>query len=138
MQRLNQNTLGQLGASVSVPQYDRSKTRAGIVHLGIGAFHRAHQAWYTGPLLSKGAGDWQIIGASLRSASVREQLAPQDGLYTLVERGPEGEKFQVLGAVKDVLVGPESPEALLAVMADKAIHIVSMTVTEKEIGRASC
>lgn len=131
MQRLNQNTLAQLAASASVPQYDRSKTRAGIVHLGIGAFHRAHQAWYTETLLNKGAGDWQIIGASLRSASVREQLAPQDGLYTLVERGPEGEKFQVMGAVKDVLVGPESPEALLAAMADKAIHIVSMTVTEK-------
>lgn len=131
MQRLNQNTLAQLAASVSVPQYDRSKTRAGIVHLGIGAFHRAHQAWYTETLLNKGAGDWQIIGASLRSATVREQLAPQDGLYTLVERGPEGEKFQVMGAVKDVLVGPESPEALLTAMADKAIHIVSMTVTEK-------
>ncbi len=131
MQRLNEDTLGQVAAHAQVPQYDREKTRAGIVHLGIGAFHRAHQAWYTENLLNKGAGDWQIIGASLRSAGVKDQLEAQGGLYTIVERGPAGEKFQVVGAVKRVLVGPESPQALLAALSDEAIHIVSMTVTEK-------
>lgn len=131
MQRLNADTLKQVSARVEMPQYDRTKVRAGIVHLGIGAFHRAHQAWYTEQLLNQGAADWQIIGASLRSASVQQQLAPQDGLYTLVERGAEGERFQVVGAVKEVLVGPEDPQALLAAMAAADTKIVSLTITEK-------
>ncbi|MDO3386251.1 mannitol dehydrogenase family protein [Gilvimarinus sp. SDUM040013] len=131
MQRLNNETLGQLATTASLPTYDRDAQSAGIVHLGIGAFHRAHQAWYTEALLNSGASNWQIIGASLRSPTVKNQLAEQDGLYTIVERGPQGERFQVVGAVKDVLVGPESPEALLAVMSDATTKIVSLTVTEK-------
>ncbi len=113
------------------PRYEREKIHAGIVHLGIGAFHRAHQAWYTEAVLNQQGGDWAIIGCSLRSANVKQQLADQDGLYTLVERGPEGEKFQVIGAVKQVVVGPENPLALLDVMADEKIKVVSLTVTEK-------
>ncbi|WP_339898374.1 mannitol dehydrogenase family protein [uncultured Gilvimarinus sp.] len=131
MQRLNNQTLANVTGVASTPGYDRANSKAGIVHLGIGAFHRAHQAWYTEALLNKGASGWQIIGASLRSPTVKDQLAEQDGLYTIVERGPEGEKFQVVGAVKDVLVGPESPAELLAVMADAQVKIVSLTVTEK-------
>ncbi|BFM19525.1 mannitol dehydrogenase family protein [Gilvimarinus japonicus] len=131
MQRLNNQTLATAAQVASTPSYDRASARAGIVHLGIGAFHRAHQAWYTEALLNKGATDWQIIGASLRSPTVKNQLAAQDGLYTIVERGADGEKFQVMGAVKEVLVGPESPAALLSVMADAQIKIVSLTVTEK-------
>src|SRR5690554_7316 len=131
MQRLNNQTLATLADAVSTPKYHRTQAKAGIVHLGIGAFHRAHQAWYTEALLNKGATGWQIIGASLRSPTVKNQLAEQDGLYTLVERGPEGETFQVVGAVKDVLVGPESPAALVALMAEPDIKIVSLTVTEK-------
>ncbi len=131
MQRLNKNNLGALANVASLPNYDRDAQQAGIVHLGIGAFHRAHQAWYTEALLNKGAQNWQIIGASLRSPTVKNQLAEQDGLYTVVERGPEGEKFQVVGAVKDVLVGPESPATLLDIMSKPDIKIVSLTVTEK-------
>lgn len=131
MQRLSQQTLASLEGVASLPVYDRSAQAAGIVHLGIGAFHRAHQAWYTEALLNQGAENWQILGASLRSPTVKTQLAEQDGLYTIVERGPEGEKFQVVGAVKGVLVGPESPAELLAVMSSPATKIVSLTVTEK-------
>jgi len=131
MKRLNNETLGQVPASVSTPNYDRSALKAGIVHLGIGAFHRAHQAFYTEAVLNQFGGDWGIIGCSLRSPTVREQLAPQDGLYTLVERSSDSEKLQIVGAVKTVMVGPEDPSALVAVMADPAIKIVSMTVTEK-------
>jgi fructuronate reductase len=101
------------------------------VHLGIGAFHRAHQAFYTEAVLNKIGGDWGIIGCSLRSASVRDQLAPQDGLYTLVERSGEGEKLQLIGAVIKNLVGPENPAELISVMALPNIKIISMTVTEK-------
>lgn len=131
MKRLSNETLSQLPAAVQTPRYDRSALKAGIVHLGIGAFHRAHQAFYTEAVLNQFGGDWGVIGCSLRSAGVRDQLAPQDGLYTLVERSSDSEKFQVIGAVRDVMVGPQDPAALVAAMADPAIKIVSMTVTEK-------
>ena len=131
MNRLSQAHIKSLPAEVFLPTYDRTKLQAGIVHLGIGAFHRAHQAFYTESVLNKFGGDWGIIGCSLRSASVRDQLAPQDGLYTLVERSGDGEKLQLIGAVLKNLVGPENPEELVAVMAQPNIKIISMTVTEK-------
>lgn len=131
MNRLNAKNLDQLPSDVQLPEYNRAMLKPGIVHLGIGAFHRAHQAFYTEAVLNKFGGDWGIIGCSLRSANVREQLAPQDGLYTLVERSGKGEKLQVIGAVQQALVGPEDPAALVAVMADPAIKIVSLTITEK-------
>ncbi len=131
MNRLNKNLLSQLPKDVALPTYEREKLVAGIVHLGIGAFHRAHQAFYTEAVLNQFGGDWGIIGSSLRSASVRDQLVPQDCLYTLVERSGEGEKPQVIGAVTDTLVGPENPAALVATIAQPTIKIVSLTVTEK-------
>lgn len=131
MNRLNHHSLTHLPSDVAVPRYDRHQLKAGIVHLGIGAFHRAHQAFYTEAVLNRFGGDWGIIGSSLRSASVREQLAPQDCLYTLVERSSNGERLQVIGAVMDTLVGPENPRALVEAMADPAIKIVSLTITEK-------
>ncbi|RYZ94075.1 MAG: mannitol dehydrogenase family protein [Moraxellaceae bacterium] len=118
-------------ADIVLPGYDRKILKAGIVHLGIGAFHRAHQAFYTEAVLNKCGGDWGIIGCSLRSATVRDQLAPQDGLYTLVELSGNGEKFQIVGAVIKNMVGPENPAELINVMAQPAIKIISMTVTEK-------
>jgi fructuronate reductase len=129
--RLSQASITSLPLEVILPQYDRSKLNAGIVHLGIGAFHRAHQAFYTEAALNKFGGDWVIVGCSLRSPAVRDQLEPQDGLYTLVERSGEGEKLQVIGAVIQNLVGPENPAELISVMARPNIKIVSMTVTEK-------
>lgn len=131
MNRLNQNLLAQLPDDVTLPQYPRAELIPGIVHLGIGAFHRAHQAYYTEAVLNQFGGNWGIVGSSLRSASVRDQLVPQDCLYTLVERSGDGEKLQVIGAVKDTLVGPEDPAALVAAMAQPSIKIVSLTVTEK-------
>lgn len=131
MQRLNNQTLAQVPSTVQRPAYDRANLKAGIVHLGIGAFHRAHQAFYTEAVLNQFGGDWGIVGCSLRSPTVREQLAPQDGLYTLVERSSNAETMQVVGAVQTVMVGPEDPAALVAIMADPAIRIVSLTVTEK-------
>jgi fructuronate reductase len=131
MNRLNHTNLAALPADIILPSYDRSNLKAGIVHLGIGAFHRAHQAFYTEAVLNQFGGDWGIIGCSLRSASVRDQLAPQDGLYTLVERSGDGEKLQLIGAVVKNLVGPENPAELIDVMAQPNIKIVSMTVTEK-------
>ena len=111
MNRLNKNVIADLPKDIILPSYDRSALKPGIVHLGIGAFHRAHQAFYTEAALNKFGGDWGIIGSSLRSASVRDQLVPQDCLYTLVERSGDGEKLQIIGAVLDTLVGPENPAA---------------------------
>lgn len=131
MNRLSQLTLAQLPKDVQLPSYERSNVKPGIVHLGIGAFHRAHQAFYTEAVLNQFGGDWGIIGCSLRSPSVREQLAPQDCYYTLVERSSDGEKLQLIGAVQQTLVGPEDPAALVNIMAASNIKIISLTVTEK-------
>ena len=79
------------------------------MHLGLGAFQRAHQAMYTEAALNAGDRRWGILGASLRSPAVRDALKPQDGLYTLAVRGADGERLQVIGAIKDVLVAPEDP-----------------------------
>jgi fructuronate reductase len=95
----------------------------GIVHLGIGAFHRAHQAVYT-----EDAGDgWGICGITQRSATVAERLAPQDGLYSVLERGPGPASARVIGAVREVLTGEATAERI----TDPAVKVVSLTVTEK-------
>nr|WP_050901712.1 mannitol dehydrogenase family protein [Microbulbifer agarilyticus] len=131
MHRLNQHALESLPAEVIKPAYNRDAIATGIVHLGIGAFHRAHQAWFTEQRITAGEHDWGILGASLRSGSVRDQLAPQDGLYTVVEQSNGAAKAQVIGAVREVLVGPEDPQQLLAAMAQESVRIVSLTITEK-------
>jgi fructuronate reductase len=100
------------------------------VHLGIGAFHRAHQAVYTDAILADDA-SWGIVAASLRSPATRDALRPQDGLYTLAVRGAEGESLRVIGSVSHVLVAPEESKRLLAAMASPSVRIVSLTITEK-------
>jgi fructuronate reductase len=123
--------LGQLPSGITRPAYDLDATRIGIVHLGIGAFHRAHQAVYLDDRLAAGERDWAICGASLRSPDTREALAPQDSLYTLAVRSGEGEGLRVISSVRNLLVAPEGPEALLEAMSRPAVRIVSLTVTEK-------
>jgi fructuronate reductase len=130
-ERLSNASFRALPSEVQRPAYDRSKLASGILHLGIGAFHRAHMAVYTDAVAEMGDLGWGIRAASLRSPDTRDALVPQDGLYTLGIQAGEGTKLRVIGIVKDVLVAPESPEALIAAMADPAIRIVSLTVTEK-------
>jgi fructuronate reductase len=129
--RLSAATLDRLPPDIARPRYDRGAIATGIVHLGVGAFQRAHQAIYTEATLNAGDRRWGIVGASLRSPAVHDALAPQDNLYTLAVRGAEGERLQVIGAIKDVLVAPENPEALLRSLCDPAVAIVTLTVTEK-------
>ncbi len=100
------------------------------MHLGIGAFHRAHQAIYIDDLLAADPA-WAIVAGSLRSATTRDALKPQDWLYTLAVRSGEGERLRVIGSVVDVLVASEERERLLAAMADPRVRIVTLTVTEK-------
>ena len=131
MKRLNEDALGDLPPDVRRPTYNRADCRSGIVHLGIGAFHRAHQAVYCDDLLAAGETDWAICGASLRGPGVRDQLAPQEGLYSEALSGPEGESLRIIGAVKEVLFAAADPAALVERMAQPATRIVSLTVTEK-------
>jgi len=128
---LNDAALKGLPADVARPAYDRVQVKTGVVHLGIGAFHRAHQAVVFDDALASGDLRWGVLGASLRSPGVRDQLNPQDGLYTLVVRDGSAEHLRVIGAGRGVLVGPEDPAALVAAMADADVHIVTLTVTEK-------
>lgn len=131
LQRLNSSTLKQLPDSVAVPQYDRDNTGVGIVHLGVGAFHRAHQAWYTEQVLNDSGGDWAIIGASLRSAAVSEQMRPQDCLYTVVAKTDSQKSCQVIGAIRDVLAAPQEAKRLLELLAALSTRVVTLTITEK-------
>ncbi|MBZ9935224.1 mannitol dehydrogenase family protein [Mesorhizobium sp. BR1-1-16] len=129
--RLSNATLAGLPASVRRPAYARNAVTPGIVHLGVGAFHRAHQAAYVDECLAAGETDWGIVGASLRSADTRDALAPQDGLYTLAVRADDREELIVIGALLRLFVAPEDPAVLLDVMVDPAVRIVTLTVTEK-------
>jgi fructuronate reductase len=129
--RLSAAVLNRLPSGVTRPAYEPDKVGAAIVHLGIGAFHRAHQAVYVDDLIGQGAGDWRIIGVSLRSPTVRDQLLAQDGLYTLVERDGSEERLRIIGSVSTVLVANEQPKAVIDAIAAAATHIVSLTITEK-------
>ncbi|RYD40580.1 MAG: mannitol dehydrogenase family protein, partial [Sphingomonadales bacterium] len=118
-------------ASVRAPGYDRNVQAAGIVHIGIGAFHRAHQAVYTDDAMAAGDRDWGIVGVSLRSGDVAAQLNPQDGLYTVSMRSADGDELRLIGAVQKVLVAADDPQAVIDAIAATTTHIVSFTVTEK-------
>lgn len=129
--RLSARTLDQLPPDVARPSYDRSAMRQGVVHLGVGAFHRAHQAVVFDDALAGGDMRWGITGVSLRSAGVRDQLVPQDGLYTVVVRDGRAETARIIGAVRDALVAPENPQAVIAAIAAPETHIITLTITEK-------
>lgn len=134
--RLSTASLGALPASVTRPGYDRDARGVGIVHFGIGAFHRAHMAAYTDDAMAADQGDWRILGVSLRSPTVRDQMHPQNGLYTLVERSADGAKTRIIGSVADALVASDERERLVATLAATTTHIVSFTITEKGYCRA--
>lgn len=131
---LSRSTLGRLPNSVIVPRFDPGRVRTGIVHLGLGGFHRAHMARYTHDLMQAGddALGWGIAGAGLLPGDhkMAESLTPQDGLYTLVERDQAGTLVTVIGSLADIVFAGESTALLLAAMDDPAVRIVSLTVTE--------
>ncbi len=135
--RLTAASAARLPADVSHPAYDRDAQARGIVHFGLGAFTRAHQAAYTDAAMGLGDRDWMITGVSLRSAAVAQQLNPQDGLYLIAERGADGARYRLGGAIRDVLTAPHDNQAVIAAIADPATRIVSFTVTEKGYCRAA-
>jgi fructuronate reductase len=117
--------------------YPRDLQLPGIVHFGIGAFHRAHMAAYTDRAMSAGDRHWGVIGVSLRSPSVARQLNPQDGLYTIAERSGDGTRFRLIGAIRNVLVASYEKEAICEAIAYPTTHIISFTITEKGYCRAA-
>jgi mannitol 2-dehydrogenase len=134
MTALNEQNLKQLDGAVSLPRYDRSQVSTGIVHLSVGNFHRAHQAMYIDTLMNDGqAMDWGICGIGLQpsNAAMRDVMAAQDGLYTLVLRHGDGSwDARVIGSITEYIFAPDEPEAAIEKMAAPATRIVSLTVTE--------
>ena len=130
---LNLENLDRMPDGVRVPRYRRADLSAGMVHIGLGNFHRAHQAWYLHRLFDQGlCHDWAIIGAGVRApdAAQRDRLAAQDWLTTLIELDPAHRSAEIIGSMIDYLPVEEGNGALIAAMADPAIRIVSLTVTE--------
>jgi mannitol 2-dehydrogenase len=134
MTSLTGETLTRLHADVALPRYDRRDVTAGIVHIGVGNFHRSHQAMYIDTLMNSGAAmDWGICGIGLQPSNVamRDALAAQDNLYTLVIRHSDGTwDARVIGSIVEYLFAPDDPEAAIEKMAAPATRIVSLTVTE--------
>ena len=131
--KLSNQTLAELPEDILRPTYDRTALTPGIVHIGLGNFHRGHQAWYLHSLMQKGlAHDWAIVGAGVRAgdAAQRERLAAQDFLTTLIALDPAKTTAEVVGSMIDFVPVEESNAALIAQMADPAIRIVGLTVTE--------
>ncbi|MEQ1512816.1 MAG: mannitol dehydrogenase family protein [Lysobacteraceae bacterium] len=129
--RLSAANLHALPADIVHPTYARSAQSVGIVHFGIGAFHRAHQAVYADDAMIRGEHGWGIIGVSLRSAAVAEQLNPQDGFYTLITRSAAGDALRPIAAVQCVLVASAQAQAVIDAIAAPGTHIISFTITEK-------
>jgi mannitol 2-dehydrogenase len=138
MTALSADDLEEIGSRIAVPSYDRRQVRSGIVHLGVGGFHRAHQAMYVDALIEAqgtdgDAGSWGITGVGLlaQDEAMAEAMRAQDCLYTLVVKQADGSlEPRVIGSIVDYLFAPESGEAVLDRLADPATRIVSLTVTE--------
>lgn len=131
--KLSNETLSMLPEHVQRPTYDRSALTAGIIHIGLGNFHRAHQAWYLHRLMQQGeALDWAIIGAGVRQydADMRDRLIAQDCLTTLIELDPAGSATEVIGSMIDYLPIEEGNGPLIRRMSQPDIRIVGLTVTE--------
>lgn len=128
------SSLADIAGPASRPGYEPGRHGRGIVHLGVGAFHRAHQADYTDAALAARGGDWRIVGVSLRGHDVADALNPQNGLYTLIERDAAGARARVIGSIERVIAGSREPAAVMQALVDPATRIVSMTVTEKAYG----
>jgi mannitol 2-dehydrogenase len=132
--KLSATALDALGNDVVVPGYDRTEVTPGIVHFGVGGFHRAHQAMYLDRLMNDGkALDWGIVGVGVLPQDRRmyDVLSAQDHLYTLVVKHPDGQlEPRLIGSIVDYLFAPDDPEAVLARMTDPATRIVSLTITE--------
>jgi mannitol 2-dehydrogenase len=131
--KLNTANLKQLDPNIQVPKYDRKKVGQSIMHVGVGGFHRAHQALYTDDLLNQGEDPaWGFCGVGLlkHDARIHDVMVSQDCLYTLVERSIEGDTARIIGSIVNFLFAPDDPQKVIEQMASPATRIVSLTITE--------
>ncbi len=133
MERLSRHALARLNPTIRRPQYDRERLAIGMAHIGVGAFHRCHQAEFTDDALEAHFGPWGVVGINLRPPRVAELLAPQDGLFTRTLRQGEQAETRVIGSIRRVIdvEDAQSAEAAVAALASPAVRVVTMTVTEK-------
>ncbi len=129
--RLRLSALERIPVEIDRPAYAPAQLGIGIVHLGIGAFHRAHQAIYTDDAIARAGGAWGICGVSLRSADVRDRMLPQDCLYTAIEKSPAGVRRRIVGTVREVLFLGDQRDDVHRRLAASDTRIVTLTVTEK-------
>ncbi len=133
-QPLNARTLTYWSDRLPVPAYDRNLVTPGVVHFGVGGFHRAHQAMYHDRLMNQGTAlDWGICGVGVMAADrmMQQALDAQDGLYTLVLKHSDGTwEPRVIGSIVEYLFAPDDPEAVIEKMAAESTRIVSLTITE--------
>ena len=128
---LSQRALRRYTGRLSLPTYDRSALVPAVVHLSVGGFSRAHQLTYLDDVAERGiSSDWGVVGVGLRSRTMKEALAPQDHLYTVVERSPDGERARVVGVMVDYHFAPDDPSRVLDVLADPHTQMVTMTITD--------
>ena len=123
--------LPRLPAAVRRPAYDRTALRVGMAHLGVGAFHRCHQAEFTDDALERRFERWGVIGINVRAPRLGDTLGAQDGLYTRLLRDGESSQARVIGCMLAVVDSQDGPEPALATLAAPEIDVVTMTVTEK-------
>ncbi|UUZ74644.1 mannitol dehydrogenase family protein [Polaromonas sp. P1(28)-13] len=142
MQALDQATLAQLAHSTNpgaallpLPHYQRDEVRVGVVHLGLGAFHRAHQAMVFDALLQRGDPRWGVLGVAMRTTELADALAAQDGLYAVQVASREALRWQVVGAVLQACVAAREPAQVVAAIAAPGTRWVTLTVTEKAMAR---
>jgi fructuronate reductase/mannitol 2-dehydrogenase len=127
---LRQATLDQHDERLTVPTYDRAALTPAVVHFSVGGFHRAHQLLYFDELAERRIStDWGVVGVGLRTRGLMEALAPQDYLYTVVERSPDGERARVVGVMVDYLFAPDDPDAVLDRLTDPRTRLVTLTIT---------
>lgn len=128
------SSLHSLPESIERSRYEPLAHKAGIVHLGLGAFHKSHQAFYTDAAIEASGGDWRIVGVSMRNARVPRQVSAQNGLYTLVVKNAKGPTARVIASIDRALCAAHDTTELLTVMCSANTRIVSLTVTEKGYG----
>ena len=132
--QLKQGNLHLLADEIVCPSYDRSKVKAGIVHIGVGGFHRSHEAYYTDALMDESdASDWGICGVGLREADrkIGDILKAQNYLYTLIVKHPQGKiETRVIGSIIDFMLSCDDPGAVIDKMASADTKIISLTITE--------
>lgn len=130
---LRTETLANVPAGIA-PGYTPSDHKVGILHIGLGAFHRAHQAVYTDGALAEAGGDWRIAAVSLRSTDTVDVLTRQDNLFTVIESGAEGTRPRIIGSLGQTIAAVRNRDTVPSLLADPAIRIVTLTVTEKAYG----